>query len=180
MTSKAAGRMKAAPPNHNPHIPARRYPRCIAISVEFGPGIKWVAPSRSRNSSEVTHPRFRTVSDSINAMCAAGPPKAVAPKRRKRRTTSIRARHGSGWVSPRRITVATSFLKAFWAIRLNTRKVRHPASTLLLRHLRSLRHLHPSGCRRHRPCLPRFFPDPHPPPIASRRPPSPGWLNPLA
>src|SRR5216684_2643280 len=54
----------------------------IAISVEFGPGIRFVAPSMSRNSSCEIHPRRRTNSSSIIAIFAAGPPKAVVPSRR--------------------------------------------------------------------------------------------------
>src|SRR5688500_16218027 len=60
----------------------------IAISVEFGPGSRLVAPSRSRNSSRVIQRRLRTTSSSIIAMCAAGPPNAVVPNRRKRRARS--------------------------------------------------------------------------------------------
>src|SRR5262249_5483570 len=52
-------------------------------SVELGPGIRFVAPSRSRNSASVSHLRRATTSSFIRAMCAAGPPKAVNPSRRK-------------------------------------------------------------------------------------------------
>ena len=83
-----AGRMKHAPATSSPRQPARRSPRWIAISVEFGPGIRLVAPSRSRNRSRVSQPRLRTTSSSIMAMCAAGPPKAIVPSFRKRRATS--------------------------------------------------------------------------------------------
>ena len=62
----------------------------IAISVEFGPGIILVAPSRSRNSSSVNHFRRLTTSSCMMAMCAAGPPKAVKPSLRKSAATSVR------------------------------------------------------------------------------------------
>ena len=60
----------------------------IAISVEFGPGIKFVAPRRSRNLSSVSHLRRPTTSARIIAMCAAGPPKAVPPSRRNNAASS--------------------------------------------------------------------------------------------
>ncbi len=52
----------------------------IASSVEFGQGIRFVAPTRSRNSSRVSHRRRPTTSRSISAMCAAGPPKPIVPE----------------------------------------------------------------------------------------------------
>src|SRR5262245_57321337 len=55
----------------------------MANSVEFGPGIRLAAPSKSRNSSRVIHLRRRTTSSSIIAICAAGPPNAVVPSLRK-------------------------------------------------------------------------------------------------
>ena len=75
--------MKQTPATSSPRQPATRWPTWIAISVEFGPGIRFVAPSRSRNSSRVSQPRRRTNSSSMSAMWAAGPPKLVAPSRRK-------------------------------------------------------------------------------------------------
>ncbi len=63
----------------------RRWPMWIASSVEFGPGIRLVAPSRSRNSSRVSQRRRRTTSSSIIAMCAAGPPNAVEPEPQEQR-----------------------------------------------------------------------------------------------
>ena len=45
-----AGTMKHTPPTISPRQPALRKPMWIAISVEFGPGIRFVAPTRSRNS----------------------------------------------------------------------------------------------------------------------------------
>ena len=50
--------------------------------------MRFVAPSRSRNSSCVSQPRSRTTSSSIIAMCAAGPPNAVQPSLRKSIATS--------------------------------------------------------------------------------------------
>ena len=44
-----------------------------------------VAPSKSRNSSRVSQRRRGTTSSSIIAICAAGPPNAVVPSRRKSR-----------------------------------------------------------------------------------------------
>src|SRR5262245_22772351 len=61
----------------------------MAISVEFGPGMRLVAPRRSRNCSRVSHRRRRTTSSSISAMWAAGPPKPITPSLRKRRATSF-------------------------------------------------------------------------------------------
>src|SRR5579885_229606 len=55
----------------------------MAISVELGPGMRLDAPSTSRKSARDTHPRRRTNSSSIIAICAAGPPKAIVPSRRK-------------------------------------------------------------------------------------------------
>src|SRR5579884_4066482 len=72
----------------------------IAISVEFGPGMILVAPSMSRNSPCEIHLRRRTNSSSIIAMCSAGPPNAVAPRRRNE--SAIRAN------SAREATPATS------------------------------------------------------------------------
>src|SRR5436309_2452782 len=80
--------MKHAPPRRSPGHPARTYPRWIAISVEFGPGIRLVAASRSRKRSRESQPRRRTTSSSIMAMCAAGPPNPTTPSRKKRRATS--------------------------------------------------------------------------------------------
>src|SRR5713101_468651 len=68
----------------------------MAISVELGPGMRLAAPKRSRNCSRVSHCRRRTVSSSIIAMCAAGPPNAVKPSRRNSSATSrSRARSGT-------------------------------------------------------------------------------------
>ena len=46
-----AGRMKLTPATTRPAHRRRRQPMWIAISVEFGPGIRFVAPRRSRNCS---------------------------------------------------------------------------------------------------------------------------------
>ena len=83
-----AGRMNAAPAVRRPGSPARARPMWIASSVEFGPGIRFVAPTKSRNWSRVNQRRRRTTSISIRAMWAAGPPKPMAPSLRKTRLSS--------------------------------------------------------------------------------------------
>src|SRR5215831_6624256 len=60
----------------------------MASSVLLGPGIRLVAPMRSTKRSSVTQPRRRTTSSCIIAMWAAGPPKAVTPRRRNSRASS--------------------------------------------------------------------------------------------
>src|SRR6266498_1011041 len=62
----------------------------MATSVEFGPGMRFVAPRRSRNCSRESHRRRCTTSSSMTAMCAAGPPKAVAPRRKNKSPNSLR------------------------------------------------------------------------------------------
>ena len=44
-TIRAAGRMNAAPATISPAMPARRRPRSMTSSVEFGPGIRLVSPT---------------------------------------------------------------------------------------------------------------------------------------
>src|SRR5262245_49416978 len=61
----------------------------MAISVEFGPGIRFVAPSRSRNSSRESQRRRLTTSSSIIAMCAAGPPNEITPSLKKRSASCL-------------------------------------------------------------------------------------------
>src|SRR4030067_1198616 len=61
----------------------------MASSVEFGPGIRFVAPTRSRNSWSLSHFRRFTVSLCIMAIWAAGPPKAVMPNLRNNAATSV-------------------------------------------------------------------------------------------
>src|SRR5471030_2625426 len=61
-----------------------------AIFVAIGPGARFVAPRRSRNSSRVIQLRRVTTSLSIIEMWAAGPPKAVAPRRRKSAARSLK------------------------------------------------------------------------------------------
>src|SRR3990172_1796009 len=61
----------------------------MAISVELGPGIRLVAPTRSRKCSRLIQRRLTTTSSSIMAMWAAGPPKAVKPRRRKSAASSF-------------------------------------------------------------------------------------------
>src|SRR5437868_8019401 len=89
-TISAAGRMKQLPATISPGHPARWYPTWIAISVEFGPGIRLVAPSRSRNFSRVSQPRRVTISSSIIAMWAAGPPNAIVPSFKNKNASSTR------------------------------------------------------------------------------------------
>jgi hypothetical protein len=91
--------MKLIPATSSPAHPRRTRPIWIAISVEFGPGIKLVAPRKSRNSARVNHPRRVTASSSINAMCTAGPPKAVAPSLlNNKASSSSEVRRDSGAV----------------------------------------------------------------------------------
>src|SRR5262252_4783165 len=61
----------------------------MAISVEFGPGMRFVAPRRSTNCSSLSQRRRRTTSSRIIAMCAAGPPNAIVPSLRKSQATSL-------------------------------------------------------------------------------------------
>src|SRR5712691_7522583 len=61
----------------------------MANSLELGPGIKLLAPSKSRNFSRESHFLRRTSSSSMMAMCAAGPPNAVVPSRRKNSASSL-------------------------------------------------------------------------------------------
>ena len=80
--------MKHTPATISPRQPARSFPTWIAISVEFGPGMRFVAPTRSRKRSRLSQPRRRTTSSSIMAMWAAGPPKPRVPSFRKSRASS--------------------------------------------------------------------------------------------
>src|SRR6266446_3780945 len=82
--------MKHAPATKRPGNPARVCPMWIAISVEFGPGIRLVAPTRSMNFSCDSQPRRRTTSSSIMAMCAAGPPKPIVPSFKKSHASSFK------------------------------------------------------------------------------------------
>src|SRR5712691_877538 len=83
-----AGRMKQRPARRRPRQPPWRSPIWMAISVELGPGMRFVAPRRSRNSASVSHRRRVTTSSFIMAIWAAGPPNAVKPSRRKSRVSS--------------------------------------------------------------------------------------------
>ncbi len=67
----------------------------MASSVEFGPGISWVAPTRSTKRSSSTHARRLTSSSRIIAVWAAGPPKATSPSLRNTATTSPGSRRRS-------------------------------------------------------------------------------------
>ena len=51
----------------------------MVICVEFGPGMRLVAPIMSRNSAWSIHFLLSTISDCIMAMWAAGPPKLMQP-----------------------------------------------------------------------------------------------------
>ena len=97
--TRTAGRMKQIPAVSSPGQPPRRYPTWIAISVELGPGIRCVAPRRSRKLSRDSHLRRPTTSSSIMAMCAAGPPKPMVPSFRKRRAIAPTATGRGSFVS---------------------------------------------------------------------------------
>ena len=98
----AAGRMNASPATTRPARPARRRPTSIASSVEFGPGMRLVTPTRS-TSCCVGHPARRsTTSRRIRATCAAGPPKPMMPSVPKTTTSSAsrgRLTHGGSVAS---------------------------------------------------------------------------------
>src|ERR1700730_17584266 len=108
----AAGRMKHAPATTNPIRPARRWPICSAISVEFGPGIRLQALIISRNSAGESHRRRLTTSSSIIAICAAGPPNAIVPRRAKSCANSRRSLERFGEPSERadRMLMRTALL----------------------------------------------------------------------
>src|SRR5579863_4884852 len=80
--------MKQAPAMASPTQPARANPSAIATWVELGPGRRLHAPTRSRKCSRLIQARCSTASRSIRAMCAAGPPNAVSPRRMKKRNNS--------------------------------------------------------------------------------------------
>src|SRR5262245_27327515 len=88
ITINIAGRIKELPATMRPLHPCCRYPIWIAISVEFGPGMRFVAPNRSRKVSRESHRRRLTTSSSIKAMCTAGPPKAVVHSLRNKTASS--------------------------------------------------------------------------------------------
>ena len=72
----------------SPIQPARANPSAIATWVELGPGRRLQAPTRSRKCSRLIQARCSTASRSISAICAAGPPNAVSPRRIKKRNNS--------------------------------------------------------------------------------------------
>ena len=77
--------------NDQPCPSGRANSRCESpIRWSSGPGIRLLAPSRSRNFSRESHFRRRTSSSSMMAICAAGPPNAVTPSRRKKSASSLR------------------------------------------------------------------------------------------
>ena len=80
--------MKQVPATTSPLHPARSLPMCMASSVEFGPGMRLVAPLRSRNAWSPIHPRRVTTSSRIIATCAAGPPNPTKPSFVKSRKSS--------------------------------------------------------------------------------------------
>ena len=71
------------PPTIKPKTPPLSKERWIANSVELGPGIKFVAPYKSKNFSLESQFLLLTISSSIIATWEAGPPKAVVPNLRK-------------------------------------------------------------------------------------------------
>ena len=79
-TIAAAGMMNPAPASNRPSRPARSNPKWIAISVELGPGIRFVTPRRSRNRCSESQRRRSTNSCRISATCAAGPPNGDRPE----------------------------------------------------------------------------------------------------
>ena len=85
-----AGNMKHAPATIKPFQPALSRPMCIVISVEFGPGMRLVAPTRSRKCSAVSHCLLRTTSSSIIAICTAGPPNPMMPSLPNNKAISFR------------------------------------------------------------------------------------------
>ena len=74
-----AGKIKQKPATINPLHPALSRPICMAISVLLGPGIKLVAPIKSRKCSSLIHCLLITTSWRIMAICAAGPPNPMTP-----------------------------------------------------------------------------------------------------
>ena len=78
------------PPPMRPRQPLLRDEMWIAISVEFGPGIRLVAAHKSTNCCSVSHCFLSTNSRCIIATCAAGPPNATQPSTKKYDTTSRR------------------------------------------------------------------------------------------
>jgi hypothetical protein len=89
-TMTIAGAMNAVPATIKPFQPARSRPMWTASSVEFGPGMTLVAPTRSRKCSSLSHRRRSTTSCLIKAMCAAGPPNPIVPSFRNKRASSAR------------------------------------------------------------------------------------------
>lgn len=85
-----AGSIKQNPATIRPFHPAFSRPIWMAISVLFGPGIKFVAPIRSRKCCWVSHFLFATTSSCIIAMCAAGPPNPIVPSFKNNLATCFR------------------------------------------------------------------------------------------
>src|SRR5512134_1812188 len=101
------------------------------ISLELGPGIRLVAPSRSRKCCSSIQPRRATISWRIMAIWAAGPPNAVAPMRRNIAPTSATVCHTAGWwdgsgvgMEESGITAASQLLDAAARCRLTDIEVR--------------------------------------------------------
>ena len=78
-----AGKINEIPAMIRPRQPPLRCPIWIANSVEFGPGMRWAAPSKSMKSSCFNHLRRSTTSSCIIATWAAGPPKPIVPSLKK-------------------------------------------------------------------------------------------------
>ena len=93
--------MKQAPPINSAHQPLRRRASMSATSVEVGPGSRLAPPIRSKSSCSVTQPLRTTSSERMKARWAAGPPKAVSPRRRYDLATSLRVAGSTGGLGSR-------------------------------------------------------------------------------
>jgi len=89
-------------------------PRWMASSVEFGPGIRFVAPIRSTNLWSLIQPRRRTSSSRIIAVCAAGPPNAIVPSLRDTNATSRTGRGGKCPSRPAELIIGTEPTERDW------------------------------------------------------------------
>ncbi len=105
MLMRMAGRMKPVPAAKKPGQPARRRPMARASSLELGPGMTLVAATRSRKSWSSIQPRRRTSVSRKSPLCAAGPPKAVSPRRRKTTRTSRQVPDSCGHLRLDRLAV---------------------------------------------------------------------------
>jgi len=77
-----------------------------ATSVDEGPGSRLESPNRSTKRWRVSQPRRSTNSRCMMAICAAGPPKAVSPRRvnsraiSQRRASTVRRARSEGRPCP--------------------------------------------------------------------------------